>query len=120
MDGYIQLPLSGDPWQVLTLDLAPDGEPLHARVELRFLPAPGRWFLSVRDLGSGELLVNMIPLVCSRGAPNDLLLPFRFLREGRGIGSLFCLRGTDEPATPDPAAGNLNEFVVLWGDTFDE
>ena len=117
MQGYL-LPLTLDPWQVMTLDLVIDGEAFHAQVELRYLPAAGQWFVSIWDHSSSELLVNMIPLVCSYGEVNDLLAPFRFLREGRGLGSLFCLRGTDEPSTPDPTKDNLTEFQICWSDTF--
>ena len=116
MNGYL-LPLSSDPWQVFTLDLVIDGEPLQAQVELRYLPAPDRWLVSLRDHASGELLVNMIPMVCSRGKPNDLLLPFRHLRNGKGLGSLLCLKGTEEPSTPDPTEKNLKEFQVLFCDS---
>ena len=116
MTGYL-LPLSSDPWQVLTLDLEIDGEPFHVQAEIRYLPAPDRWFLSLRDHAAGELLVNMIPLICSYEEVNDLLLPFRHLRDGKGLGSLLCLRGTDEPSTPDPTENNLTDFQLLWGDT---
>ena len=119
MTGYL-LPLTSDPWQVMTLDLELDGEMFHAQLELRYLPAPDQWVLSIWDHSSSELLVNMVPLICSYGQVNDLLRPFRHLREGRGLGSLFCLRNTDAPSTPDPAIGNLTEFQVLWGDTFDD
>ena len=111
------LPLTEDPRQVFTLDLQIDGVPFHARVEIRYLPAPDLWVLSAWDNSSGELLVNQVPLICSYGEVNDLFLPFRHLREGQGMGSLFVLRGTDEPRTPDPAEGNLTELQVLWGDT---
>ena len=114
--GYL-LPLSSDPWQVFTLDMTIDGEAFQAQVELRYLPAPDRWVVSIRDHSTGELLVNMIPLVCSLGEPNDLLLPFRHLRNGKGLGSLLCLRGSDDPSTPDPAEENLMEFQVIWGDS---
>ena len=87
-------------------------------MELRYLPAPDRWVASIWDHAGGELLVNMIPLICSYGQVNDLLAPFRHLRNGKGLGSLFCLRGTDEPSTPDPAGGNLAEFQVILSDTF--
>ena len=117
MTGYL-LPLTTDPWQVFTLDVRIDGEEFHAQVELRYLPAPGRWFVSIWDHAAGELLVNMIPLVCSYGQVNDLLGPFRYLREGKGIGSLLCLRGTDEPSTQDPGENNLTDFQLLWSDTF--
>ena len=111
------LSLSSSPWQVFTLDVVIDGEALHARVELRYLPAPGQWFVSIWDHAGGGLLVNMIPLICSCGEKNDLLLPFRHLRGGKGVGSLLCLRGTDEPSSRDPGENNLTEFLVLWSDT---
>ena len=117
MSGYI-LPLTLDLWQVMTLDVVIDGEEFHAQVEIRYLPAPDQWVVSIWDHSSGELLVNMIPLVCSYGEVNDLLAPFRFLRNGKGLGSLICLRGTDEPSTTDPVGNNLNEFQLYWGDTY--
>ena len=114
---YIELPLTNDPRQVFTVDVTIDGAALHARIELRYLPAPDRWFVSIWDHAAGELLVNMIPLVCSCGEVNDLLRPFRHLRQGKGLGSLLCLRGTDEPSAQDPGAGNLTDFQVVWSDS---
>ena len=114
---YAILPLTGDPWQVFTLDLTIDGEPMHAQIEIRYLPAPDQWFFSLWDHATGKLLVNQIPLICSYGQPNDLLEPYRALRNGKGVGSMMCLRNTDEPSTTDPAAGNLLEFQLIWGDT---
>ena len=116
---YYILPLSGDPRQVFTLDMSIDGVAFHARVEIRYLPAPDVWVISVWDNSSGELLVNQIPLICSYGDVNDLFCPFRHLRNGQGMGSLFVIRNTDEPGTPDPAQGNLTEFRVLYGDTYE-
>ena len=117
MSGYL-LPLTNDPWQVFTVDVKIGGEELHAQVEIRYLPAPDRWFVSIRDHASGELLVNMIPLVCSYGTVNDLPLPFRHLRDGKGLGTLMCLKGTDEPSTEDPSEGNLTEFSLVWCDGY--
>lgn len=115
---YYILPVTEDPRQVFTLDLTIDGISFHARVEIRHLPAPDCWVVSVWDNSSGELLINQIPLICSYGQVNDLFRPFRHLREGLGIGSLFVIRDTDEPRTTDPAKGNLTEFRVLFGDTY--
>ena len=112
------LPLTPDPWQVMTLDLKIDGEEFHAQFELRYLPAPDQWFVSIWDHSSSELLVNMIPLICSYGQVNDLLLPFRHLRDGKGLGTLVCLRGTEEPTSTDPTGKNLTDFIVAWGDTY--
>ena len=114
---YYILPITEDSRQVFTLDLSIDGISFHARVEIRYLPAPDCWVISVWDNSSGELLINQIPLICSYGQVNDLFRPFRHLREGLGMGSLFVIRDTDEPRTPDPAKGNLTEFRVLWGET---
>ena len=114
------LPLSDDPRQVMTLNVIIDGEPLQAQIEIRYLPAPDQWFFSLRDHATGELLMNMIPLIRSRGEVNDLLLPFRHLREGKGIGSLICLRAGEETAKPDPARDNLKEFDLIWTDCLRE
>lgn len=119
MTGYL-LPLTLDPWQVFTLDLAIDGTEFHAQVEIRYLPAPDQWFISIWDHSTSELLVNMVPLICSYGGLNDLLYPFRYLRDGKGMGSLFCLRGSEGPSTPDPTENNLTDFQLLWSDTYDD
>ena len=115
---YYILPLTEDARQVFTLDMSIDGVAFHAKIEIRYLSAPDQWVLSIWDHAAGELLVNQIPIICSYGKINDLLLPFCHLREGRGMGSLFCLQNTDSPSTPDPAKGNLAEFQILWGDTW--
>ena len=115
MTGYF-LPLSLDPWQVFTVNVQIDGTALQAQIEIRYLPAPDQWFISIWDHSNGELLVNMIPLICSYDDPNDLLVLFRHLRDGKGMGSLFVILDTDEPSTPDPEKANLTESRVLFGD----
>ena len=110
------LPLTNDPRQMMTMDLSIDGESFHARIEVRYLPAPGIWVISVWDDAGGELLINQVPLVCSYGFINDLALPFRHLRGGKGLGSLFVIRAVDHPSSVDPGEGNLTEFKVLFGD----
>ena len=69
---YCILPLTNDPRQVMTLDLTIDGEGFHARIEVRWLPAPAVWVISIWDDSTGELLINQIPLICSYGFVNDL------------------------------------------------
>ncbi len=115
---YIELPLAEDPRQVFTTDLTIDGAAFHARIEIRYLSAPDQWVISIWDNASSELLVNQIPLICSYGELNDLLLPYRYIRDGAGLGSLFVIRNKDESSAGDPAKGNLSEFALLWGDTF--
>lgn len=116
---YSILPLTDDSWQVFTADVLIDREMFHAQIEVRYLEITGSWFFSLWDHASGELLVNNIPLVCSYGLLNDLLFPFRSLRDGKGVGSLFCVCGMDEVLTSDPSGGNLTEFVLLYGDQYD-
>ncbi len=115
---YSELPITNDPRQVFTVDVVIDGIALHARVEIRYMSALEQWVISIWDNATSVLLVNQVPLICSYGELNDLLLPFRYIRDGAGVGSLFVLRNTDEPFTVNPAKGNLTEFQVLFGDTF--
>ncbi len=117
---YIQLPTTSDPRQILHIPVSPDGHAFQAQVELRWLPAPARWFLSISDAMTGETFVNQIPLICSHAVLNDLLFPFRWLFQGSGLGSLFCLKAVDSPQTQDPSETNLHEFRILWGDRWKE
>ena len=110
---YYEFPMTNDPRQVFTVDMVINGEMLHAKVEVRYLPEPDQWVLSLWDNASWELLVNQIRLVCSYGEVNDLLEPFR-----DAVGSLFVIRDVDEPSTPDPAKDNLTEFKIIMGDTY--
>ena len=110
------LPISDDPYQVMYLTASPDGHAFSAKVEIRYLPEPDRWFLTVSDAATGEMYVNQIPLVCSYTYLNDLFYPFRYLFKGAGIGSFFVVEAMDSPSTTDPAEGNLEEFQLLWTD----
>ena len=113
---YLILPTTDDPYQVFCFPASPDGHAFQAKVELRFLPAPDVWILSIADALTGQVYVPNIPVICSYDEINDLLFPFRFLFQGSGIGSLFCLKATDAPRTPNPSRGTLSDFQLLWGD----
>ena len=115
---YTELPRTNDPRQVFTVDVTVDSVALHARVELRYLSAPDQWVISIWDNASSVLLINQIPLVCSYGELNDLLLPYRYIRDGAGLGSLFVLRNKDESVAANPSKDSLTDFSLLWGDTF--
>ena len=115
---YIILPVTAAPYQVLYLPVSPEGNAFLAKVELRWLGAPGRWFLSVSDAVTGELYVNQIPLICSCSILNDLFGPFRWRFQGSGLGSFFCLKQGETPAQADPGRENLTEYTLLWGDRF--
>ena len=93
MNYHYLLPLSSSPWQVFTLDMTIDGEGFQAQVELRYLPAPDRWFVSIWDHAAGELLVNMIPLVCSRGGAERPAASVPASEAGKGPGVPAVLTG---------------------------
>ena len=114
---YTELPRTNDPRQVFTVDVTVDSVALHARVELRYLSAPDQWVISIWDNASSVLLINQIPLVCSYGELNDLLLPYRYIRDGAGLGSLFVLRNKDESVAANPSKDSLTDFSLIWGDT---
>lgn len=118
MLSYIEFPLTKDSRQVFTTNLSIDGTAFHARIEIRYLSAPDQWVFSIWDNASSELLVNQIPLICSYDFLNDLLIPFRHIRNGAGLGSMFVIRNPDEIVGLDPKKDTLDLFVVLWGDTF--
>ncbi len=113
---YLSLPVTNDPYQVIDIPASPDGQAFQARITLRFLPATDHWFLSLSDAISGEILVSQIPVICSYETLNDLFYPFRWLFQGSGIGSFFCVKAVDRPSSPDPGKENLTEFILLWGD----
>ena len=115
---YLILQPTDDPFQSFYLPAAPDGHAFQARVDLRYLSAPDLWVLSISDAVTARVYVNRIPVICSHEELNDLLFPFRYLFQGAGIGSFFCLKATDRPSTPDPSRHNLNEFLLLWGDRY--
>ena len=115
---YIILPATSDPYQVMYLPASPDGHAFQAKVELRFLSAPGLWFLSISDALSGAVYVNQIPVICSYGDLNDLLYPFRWLFQGSGIGSLFCVKAVENPSSVNPGPENLEEYYLIWGDQY--
>lgn len=117
---YSILPLSDDKRHIFLLDTTIDDIVIRAEIEIRYMPAPDQWVISIRDHETGEELVRMIPLICSYVRINDLLAPYRFLRNGKGLGSLFVLTNTNNPDTQDPAENTLKQFMVLWGDTYDE
>ena len=117
---YTILPITNDPRQISTLDVSIDGVSFHVQTEIRYLPAPDLWVLSLWDNANGELLLNQIPLICSYGEINDLAAPFRHLRDGKGVGSLFVIRATDEPTSENPGKSNLTQFKILLGDTICE
>ena len=136
---YVIFQTTEEPYQVFYLPASPDGHAFSAKVELRFLPGASVWVVSISDAVTGQVYVPFVPIRCSYGEINDLLFPFRFLFQGSGIGSMFCLKPgvkrkgtvlfpsadaeTNRAVPPfhaDPERENLREFLILWGDRYIE
>ena len=115
---YVIFQTTEDPYQVFYLPASPDGHAFSVKVEMRYLPGTGCWVVSIADAVTGQVYVPYVPVRCSYEQINDLLFPFRFLFQGSGIGSLFCLRNTERPGSVDPEREKLGEFQILWGDRY--
>ena len=50
---YAILLLANDPWQVFTADVLLDGEPFHAQISVRWLPADETVIRRLREILSG-------------------------------------------------------------------
>lgn len=110
--------ISVDPtirYQIFTLTVEPDGHPLRARMELRYLNQSKTWYLSIFDASSGEAVCRYVPLVASYGELNDLMKPFRH----KNVGSIYCIPVVRYPQTTNPMLETLGEFEIVWGDTDD-
>lgn len=116
MMAYLVLPFSPRALrQAVTVDFSPaPGQACRWTVELRYLPAAGRWFLTVTDAAAGQALASLVPVTASRGQANDLLAPFRH----RLRASLLCLPASDAPGPPDPGPENLAAFDFLLGEVW--
>ncbi len=118
MSNFI-IPDSNEPIQTIILSMDVGDVPLQARIEIRYLRGIDCWELSVSDDSDGTLLVNRIPLRASCGALVDLFRPFHHLRQGRGLGSFYCIPSSGS-VRGDPAEENLTNYILLWCDEEEE
>lgn len=102
-------------YQIVHLNIDPDGFPLRARVEIRYLNEPGLWYLSIFDAATGDSVCRYVPIIASYNDLNDLMAPFHH----KHIGSIYCIPTVANPSSQDPGLDNLGEFALVWGDTDD-
>ena len=104
-------------YQIFTLSVDPDGNAFRARVELRYINANRRWYITIIIASTGECLCRYGPLIASYygNALNDLLAPFSH----KHIGSMYCIPKIASPSSENPGLNNLGEFEIVWGDTDD-
>ena len=93
-----------------------DGSQRRVYVELRYLEATGKWYLTMEDVETGESYFRYVPVVASYTSLNDLVSPFSY----KDIGQILCVPVVNSPSSVNPTKNNLNEFAIVWGDNFAE
>ncbi len=101
--------------QAMTIDIEPDGNRVTLSLRLDYLDYIKKYVLSITNALTGEDCITNVPVIASvRGIANDLLHPIHY----KGIGSLYCDVVVQKPSSEDPQFGNLNEFQLVWRDSY--
>lgn len=103
-------------YQIITITLPYGKDNLRLRFEIRYLNEPGLWCLSLFNLQTGEACCRYVPLIASYGAVNNLLEPFAYKK----MGCLAVIPLVEKPQSENPGLNNLNEFEIVWGESFAE
>lgn len=98
--------------QIINLSIAPNGNAVSLRLEIRWLDNAGKWYLTVYDATTNVCLVSLLPLIASGSKLNDLLGQFGHLR----IGSAALVPISSDTPSADPGRDDLADFELLWGD----
>ena len=93
-----------------------NGEQRRVYIELRYLEATEKWYLTMVDAESGESYFRYVPVVACYNELNDLILPFSY----KDIGMVFCVSMVDNPDSVNPEKEDMRQFAVVWGDAYDE
>ena len=101
--------------QAMTIDIEPDGNRVVLSLRLDYLEYIEKYVLSIANAMTGEDYMTNIPIVASTPEiANDLLKPIAY----KGIGSMYCDVVVNNPTYPDPRLGTLNEFELVWRDSY--
>lgn len=103
-------------YQIITVTLPLGRNNIRLRFEIRYLNEPGMWFLSLSNLQTGESCCRYIPLIASYGGFNNLLEAFAY----KQMGCLAVIPLVEHPQSENPGLNNLNEFEIVWGESFAE
>ena len=93
-----------------------EGKDRAVRIELRLLKATNKWYYSMYDSVTGEPFFTFVPVVACWEDLDDLIAPFYY----KGTGFAVCASLVDEPSSVSPEEKNMNEFVLIWGDSLVE
>ncbi len=101
--------------QVMTLDIEPDENRFTVSLRLEWMDYIGKYMLSIWDAMTGEAFITNVPLVASS---DDILVDLIRQIAYKGLGSLYCAPIAKDPLYEDPHLGTLNEYELVWGDSF--
>ena len=102
-------------YQRQVLNLTVEGKTKRVIFETRYLEGTDKWYVSVFDAQTGSPYCTYVPLIASYDIMVDLFEPFAHKR----LGWLMCLALADSPSSENPSKDNLNEFGLVWGDSFE-
>ena len=108
---YATIPLTCQPYSTQTFKVTLDGGSRNANIKLglRYHDLVGTWTASVTDNSTGELLIDMLPLVCGV----NLLGQYRHLEIGEAY--VMPVQDTTEMGPDNKTLGTL--FQLVWGDS---
>lgn len=98
--------------QSVLITITVKGVAKFVRFDIDYHEQTQKWYVGLYDMEEEIYYCTNIPLVASYEYANDLFSPYHY----KNIGRLVCVPSVDDPSTPDPSEGNLNEFNVVWGE----
>ncbi len=101
-------------YQIMTFVVEGSSGSKRVRLELRYLAAPEKWYISRYEAQTGNPICLYVPVVASYNELNDLLEPYAY----KNIGSMVCVPLVDQPSSPDPTLNNWEEFALCWSENF--
>ncbi len=107
---YCKIPLTCQPFSTQTFKLTLEGgaRNINVKLELRYHDLYDTWTAAVTDNSTGELLIDMMPLVCGV----NLLGQFKHLE----LGEAYIVPATDTTLMMPDNTTLGSTFVLVWGD----
>ncbi len=107
---YCKIPLTCQPFstQTFKLTLAGGERNINVKLTLRYHDLYDTWTAAVTDNSTGELLIDMLPLVCGI----DLLGQYKYLE----LGEAYIIAATDTTLMMPDNTTLGSTFILVWGD----
>ena len=107
---FCKIPLTCKPYSMQTFKLTLEGgkKNINIKLDLRYQDLYDVWIAAITDNSTGELLIDMVPLVCGV----DLLGQYKHLGLGRAY--IVPVTETDLMMPDNTTLGSI--FILVWGD----